>query len=86
MAEPPHLDLFREWLGITELGLSFLLDQQRNPRYWKQTGNRDWIFTNDPIADERESKHLADIGFQSHEQLKCEEDNHHYVVVGKGYP
>ena len=86
MVEPPHMDLFSKWLGLTEQGLLFMLDQQRNPRYWTQNGDRDWSFVNDPLAGESESDHVADIGFQSHEPLNYTEPEHRYIVVGKGYP
>lgn len=87
-AQPKHVDLFRNWLGITEQGLGYLLDQHRNPQHWYQEGNREWVFVNDPLAREPVSHQgtKTDIGFQVHEPLKYNEKEHSYVVVGKGYP
>ena len=40
--EPQHLQLFLEWLGITENAFYYIVDQHRNPRFWERDENWDW--------------------------------------------
>ena len=80
-----HLDLFSSWLGITPGGLNFILDQHRNPVFWKQNVSRDWQF-NDPLKNEIASDLLTDIGFQSHSPRRYTDKHDNYVTIGKGYP
>lgn len=88
-----HLGLFQTWLGLTDTGLGFLLDQHRNPKYWQK---HDWNHWN---LFGWSSLRGKDLDFQSvdvHElekQLKFvrqgqwgEGKNARYITIGKGYP
>jgi len=33
---PAHLELFLKWIGITENGFRFILDQHRSPSFWRR--------------------------------------------------
>ena len=37
---PRSLDKFLNWIGMTESAFSYIIDQHRNPLYWRR--NRDW--------------------------------------------
>lgn len=82
----PHMDLFENWLGLTSGGLQFLLDQHRNPDYWHQTGTKDWVIINDPLADEAATPSLVDLKFQVHAPLRDSKEHDQYITFGKGYP
>ena len=39
---PENLQLFLDWLGITENAFHYVIDQHRNPRFWSRDENWDW--------------------------------------------
>ena len=36
LEEPEYLDLFCNWIGISERSLKFIINQHRNAKYWKK--------------------------------------------------
>jgi N-acetyl sugar amidotransferase len=87
MAPLRYLDHFCEWLGVTTGGLQLLLDQHRNPKYWRQSAPGEWKFDGwsarrAPAAPATEPpRHL----FEATDKLEYDRDSG-YIVVGKGYP
>ena len=80
-----YLDLFLNWIGMTERGFNFILDQHRNSYFWKQDIQRKWQFI-DPLENETEAEYIADIGFKSHFLRKYNHKKDNYITIGKGYP
>lgn len=78
---------FCEWLGVTSLGLQFILNQHRDPRFWVQDEPNSWTFngwsvqqTNVTVSKEK----VPDI-FQANDKLENDRDAK-YITVGKGWP
>jgi N-acetyl sugar amidotransferase len=82
-----HANKFCDWLGVDLRGLNFILDQHRNPRFWKQTSPGVWEFT-----QVKKGGGVYDIesvfgggGFVANSQLSDANQNR-YITVGKGWP
>lgn len=81
-----HLGKFCDWLGITERGLEFTVNQHRNPRVWEQGAPGQWkLVSQDMEAPQESTPGDVDLGFASDANLENGEQDR-YVVVGKGYP
>jgi len=89
-----HSDLFCDWLGIDRGGLQFMLDQYRNPLYWKQPipGQFEATSEIDGSTLEIVQQNTVDInavdiqlGMRSHRGLDGSEGRR-YITIGKGYP
>ena len=80
-----HLNIFFNWLGITRSGFDFILDQHRNPKFWKQLVNRNWQFK-DPLENEMGTDYLVDTNFKKHYPRKYKDKIDNYITIGKGYP
>lgn len=79
-----YLDKFCEWLGITERALTFMLDQHRGERHWKQLAPNRWERVGaigDMMTD---NTALPDI-FDAQAELSFGKADR-YVTVGRGYP
>ena len=82
-----HADKFCDWLGVNIRALNFMLDQHRNPLFWKQTDPGFWTFSpieqgEAPYGDERV---FRGGGFIANSQL-ADADQNKYITVGKGWP
>lgn len=84
---PDHSRLFCEWLGMTPQGLQFLLNRQRNPRFWIETTPGEWQFrgwsgTQTPSGHPPAPPHIQFIANSTlgHDQAD------RYITIGKGYP
>lgn len=82
-----HADKFCDWLGVDMRGLNFILDQHRNPRFWKQTAPGVWAFS--PIEQGDAHHGIESVsgggGFVANSQLTHAEQKK-YITVGKGWP
>lgn len=79
----PHIELFCNWLGIDQKAFQFILDQHRNPRYWRQNEPGHWVFlgtgaTPDPTLP-------TTATFKATHHLDLDQPSG-YITVGKGYP
>jgi N-acetyl sugar amidotransferase len=84
--EPEYLNLFAEWLGTQPRSLAFLLDQHRNPKYWRQTQPGRWEFAGwSTLQDDALASPATPPKFVANSSLTRERDAA-YIVVGKGYP
>jgi len=85
---PKHLDLFCHWLDLSNNGLSLLLDQFRNPRFWKRDLSGQWIFKASPsLAGRKDSISQNRNKFVFDKNAKIlKKDKLQYITFGKGYP
>jgi N-acetyl sugar amidotransferase len=81
-----HGDLFEDWLGMTRGGLSFIIDQHRNPAIWEEAQPNRFARrqpgTPDPDAATAGEQAL---GFAAHATLDRDLERG-YITIGKGYP
>jgi N-acetyl sugar amidotransferase len=91
---PRNLQLFLDWLGITENAFHYIIDQHRNPKYWHRDDNWEWKMTRD-IHESLAESGVNDVGLElkesySHFLLTKEglsADKHgKYILIGKGTP
>lgn len=40
--KPQNLNLFLEWIGMTENGFNYIIDQHRNNKIWRKNDNWEW--------------------------------------------
>lgn len=92
--EPKNLKLFLDWIGITENGFHFLIDQHRNKNIWERDEDWKWKLINENLPV-NESKDEIEKARLSRMEDKCEfqitpskrpnykDDN--YILIGKGY-
>lgn len=85
LAEPKYLNLFCEWLGLTPRSLHFLLDQQRNAKYWTELSPGSWRFHGASHYSPSRVEADSEISFVGTDSLEYGEDPH-YIIVGKGFP
>lgn len=85
-----YAKLFCEWLGITNSGLQFLMDQHRNPRFWIPYEPGKWKF--DGWSESEAHDGLANISpfdstklFTSNSNLETDRASK-YITIGKGWP
>jgi N-acetyl sugar amidotransferase len=91
--KPENLNLFLKWIGITEIGFNYLIDQHRNKSIWKRNDQWEWE-TSFPdfnsnlnsdlihqarleIADTNDEFVLTKENFSSDQVDK-------YILIGKG--
>ena len=85
-AEPPHVDLFCEWLGIDRRALQFIVDTHRNPAFWTETEPGRWMPRPTVTALGAEAVRADEgPGFRATSTLDFGRERR-YVTVGKGYP
>lgn len=92
LAPARFLDLFCEWLGITPTALQFMIDQHRNPYFWRQEHPGVWQFAgwstrqeSDAHIDEGVLAALHAPIFRVNNKLEFDRGAR-YVTVGKGWP
>lgn len=82
-----HADKFCDWLGVDMRGLNFMLDQHRNPLFWKQTDPGIWTFSQIEHVANTESikRSFRGGGFIVNHQMN-ETEQKKYITIGKGWP
>ena len=85
LAQPQHLDLFCDWLGADPSGVNFLLERQRNPRWWKQREHGSWGFQGWSSLAGEALDAVPDAGFVSNDRME-RDGPRRYVTIGRGYP
>jgi len=92
--KPKHLQLFLNWLGITENGLNFILEQHRNKYIWEASEQKKKSLYCE-IWKKAQAEATKDSTFEKKEQIKplnfrirkskelCDKKNS-YILVGKG--
>jgi len=84
-AEPEHVDLFCDWLGIDPTGLAFMMNEHRNPAFWEEQAPSDWRFKGWSTLEGAGDPASPESLFRPTDRLNRGEADR-YVTVGKGYP
>lgn len=87
---PEYTQLFHNWLGVTPSSMRFLVDQQRNPKFWRELSPGRWEFNGWSSQQEVGSnsstkKEVGNIAFNSNDAMESREVPS-YITIGKGYP
>lgn len=89
---PKNLHLFLDWLGITENAFHYIIDQHRNPVFWRRNSNWEWEMTCDvrELLLNAESTENALKQMEMHtdfwltEKGQSTDHNDEYILIGKG--
>jgi N-acetyl sugar amidotransferase len=91
--KPQNLQLFQNWLGITENAFHYIVDQHRNPRIWERGENWSWKLRTDAhqamadIGDPRQALDLV-MPFSDFELTgpgSSSDRSDKYILIGKGH-
>ena len=82
--------LFFQWLGVTARSMQYLMDQHRNPKFWKEISPGQWVFKGWSVCEQHEgtvspSGGIETISFTPNSVMD-DRDQPEYIVIGKGYP
>jgi hypothetical protein len=92
--KPKHLQLFLDWLGITENGFNFILEQHRNRCIWKVSEEKKKPFycetwkkaqakaTKDSTS--KKHKKLKPLKFRIRKSKHLCDTKSSYILIGKG--
>ena len=90
--QPKNLNLFLNWIGMTENGFNYILDQHRNPKIWNRNDAWEWVMTENIM---KSISNAGDEGFalEQREQYidfwitpkaKSTDREDGYILIGKG--
>lgn len=86
---PRYLDQFCRWLNVNPHSLQFLMNQHRNPHFWKEEGPGKWAFRGWSTMHGREQADSANPPaqklFEANSRLEHDKDAN-YITIGKGWP
>ncbi len=80
-----YMDQFRDWLGVSQHSLQFLLDRHRNPRFWTEVEHQKWEFNGWSARQADEGQTGSGISFEANSTLEYDRQAN-YVTIGKGWP
>lgn len=84
-----YLKQFCDWLGIKDDALQFMLDQHRNPEFWKKSNDGKWEFRGWSMRSHEvgidNSTPQVRPPFFSNNKLEYDKDGS-YITIGKGWP
>jgi hypothetical protein len=91
--QPQNLNLFLNWLGISENSFHYIINQHRNKEIWKLNDNFEWEFKDDFIeniirfGDEKVALSLIqdNMKFTLTKTYKGTDKVGDYILVGRGY-
>jgi N-acetyl sugar amidotransferase len=88
---PKNMELFLNWIGITENAFHYLIDQHRNPRFWKRNDQWEWENTSGFYWELHKIKnHISLVGFfreyQDTIRRTFTDSENDYILIGKGFP
>jgi N-acetyl sugar amidotransferase len=91
--QPQNLDLFLNWLGITENSFHYIINQHRNKQLWKLNENWVWELTVDLFSDlikSGDNKAALPVidnnsEFILTQSYKSTDKNNEYILIGRGY-
>ena len=96
LIEPENLDQFIKWMGITENGFHFLMDQHRNKEVWMRDEFFKWkkrfdLQNSQPdsnLVDKARLVKSSEVNFKFIETSNKRPEYHDnkYIIIGKGYP
>ena len=88
-----HLQLFLNWIGITENSFYYLIDQHRNKKLWQRNENWNWELKSDflieNIIDEKSINAKLELIEKNAEfiitkEKKSSDKDKSYILIGKG--
>lgn len=89
---PKNLNLFLEWIGITENAFYYLIDQHRNKRFWARddewawAGGAAWVnaIKQSALGDALSQRGPTFKEFQVTAHESCTDPEDKYILIGKG--
>ena len=83
-----YTNLFCEWLGISALGLQFMMDQHRSQYFWRQPDPDRWEFNGWSALQETHDLIEGNLepGWFKKNSILDHRLDPKYIVIGKGYP
>ncbi|HLC90245.1 MAG TPA: N-acetyl sugar amidotransferase [Candidatus Nanoarchaeia archaeon] len=89
---PKNIHLFLDWLGITEDGLQYFIDQYRNKDIWKKNDQGVWELRDnilhhqhDPHVDEVRLEKKEECHFQITPLKKNPSPHTRQILIGRGF-
>ena len=91
--QPKNLQLFLNWIGITENSFYYLIDQHRNKKLWQRNENWNWELKSDflieNIIDEKSINAKLELIEKNAEfiitkEKKSSDKDKSYILIGKG--
>ena len=91
--QPKNLQLFLNWIGITENSFFYLLDQHRNKKMWQRNENWEWELKskfyyeniiNGALEDAKLSQYRNYESFLLTPSRKSSDIKNQYILIGKG--
>ena len=79
-----YLDLFQDWLGVKQNGLQFILDQNRNPKFWKRKYPSGWEFDGWSMQNKQQVTEVTSGDLFMENATLEQEMERKYIVFGKG--
>ena len=89
--KPKHLNLFLEWLGITENAFHYIIDQHRNPNLWERDHDWNWKLKFDHQKEIDDSEHSHEESSKIFNEFiltpkgVSPDNEEKYILVGKGF-
>lgn len=92
MLAPKNLSLFLDWIGMTENGFNYIIDQHRNKKLWRRNDNWEWELTMPVIPAHDASFNSAALpaleswkDFVITPPKRSTDKKDDYILIGKGY-
>ncbi len=89
---PKTLGLFLRWIGMTENGLSYFVDQKRDPKIWSKNADNSLTLLDAPgnhlqdaMVEEVRLTKSGSCEFALTPSRKSGPDSPEYILIGKGY-
>lgn len=94
MREPRNLGKFLAWIGMTENAFNFIIDQHRNPVFWRRDDNWEWqqnFDVLDRVAKSGDSGNGLTAASPYRDFIltpagQSPDPRDAYILVGKGHP
>ncbi len=90
--EPQTLKLFLDWIGMTEKGFYYFINQKRDPRIWEKDEQHVWhlqdsvlYHRDDPGVDRTRLAKKEDCRFQLTALKKPSPVDEKYILIGRGF-
>lgn len=90
--KPQHLNMFLEWMGITENAFHYIIDQHRNSAIWQRNDQWEWELKVDPLAEFKMtisaeaalSYSIPFTPFVKTGEKNSSDRTDRYILIGKG--
>ena len=87
LVQPDYVNLFCDWLGISEQSLEFIMNQHRDKKYWEKKAPKKWSFKglSSRISEVKKGNKSQNFDFISNNKIEYKQTSE-YITIGKGYP